>query len=1208
MIGKAISHYQIIEKLGEGGMSQVYKAEDLKLNRIVALKFSSLHLTSTEDDKKRFIREARAGAALNHPNICPVYEIGEIEGQPFIVMPYLEGSNLKEKIKIAPLPLNEVLEIAIQIAQGLNEAHRKNVVHRDIKSANITITTKGQAVIMDFGLSWYPGSSSVTKDGTTLGTISYMSPEQARGTNVDHRTDIWSFGVTLYEMITGELPFKGHHPQAVIYSILNSEPEPVTQLRKEVPIEFELIINKALAKEPLERFQQIIEMENDLKALEEQLATGIKKTLTAETAPPQRITKRSYKNNLEDFLSELGSKSAKLVLDNLIYHQTVKHAVGRKPELSKLHASFNSVRDGHGQLLCVTGEAGLGKTTLIEKFFSELATKNHECIIGRGRSSERLACSEGYLPIFEAIEGLLKSQVGYSFRKILKQVAPTWYVEVVPPSEDEPSDTSIRLEARLTSQERMKREFGTLLREISKIRPFILFFDDLHWADVSTIDMLSYVGNQCENLSLLILVGYRPTELLLSQNQFEQVKLGLQTRKVCKEISLDFLSREELEDYLELKFAGHNFPPEFIELCYQKTEGSPLFMVDLLNSLHESEVIKKQNNRWIITRRVSEVEDKLPDSIRSMIQRKINRLEKLDHQLLEVASIQGHEFDSAVLAKVFEIEESLVEERLQFLDNVHSFIRIVREQEFPDMTPTLHYEFVHILYQNAFYETLRLTQKSKLSNVVAETLLNFYKEKENEIAADLGYLFEAGRDYQRATDYFIMASEKASQIFAFSEAKLLLERAIKNSERLEGNEKTTRVFTAAMQLGELDLTTGAWDKSITEFKLAEKVAREEDNIAGIIFSHCALANGFVSNKELAKGRKYGQKALESANSINFDIGAASAESVLALERCCIGELDEAIQYFDRAIPVLREKGSPIEAILGISFRGFIHEWRLEYDKLNQVCSWALDQSKEIGSALGIFQNLWTLGMGYGNYGHMSKALDTLFEVQKLLELVDDQSGLRRVPNSLGWLYSELQDFESALYWNKLSLDYCQKEPEAEPEANTKVNLARDYLTLGELELAFENLKSATKLFEEDIWFRWRYNIRLHLEWGRYWIARDDLKLANHHANISLQEAERTLSRKYVVWGNNLLGDIALLEDKLEDAQNHFNIAFNILNHYPCPIVERRLLNSAIDLAKKMKDGHKSEQLFSRKQAVIKSLADSIYEKKLRKTFLSSRNV
>ncbi|MCG8608044.1 protein kinase, partial [bacterium] len=276
-------------------MGVVYKAEDTKLKRTVALKFLPLHATAGNDEKARFEHEAQAAAALDHPNICTVYEINEADGQTFIAMAYVEGHSLQDVVggqNLVPLP--DILNYATQIAEGLQAAHEKEIVHRDIKPANILITEKGHVRITDFGLAKLAGRTQITKEGTSMGTVAYMSPEQTQGSEVDHRTDIWALGAVLFEMITGRQPFEGDYEQAVMYSIMNENPEPPTALRTGVPMELERIIQKCLAKKPNERYQNVSDILVDLKGLEKSLEFGISKTQKSvagamQTGRSQRI-------------------------------------------------------------------------------------------------------------------------------------------------------------------------------------------------------------------------------------------------------------------------------------------------------------------------------------------------------------------------------------------------------------------------------------------------------------------------------------------------------------------------------------------------------------------------------------------------------------------------------------------------------------------------------------------------------------------------------------------------------------------------------------------------------------------------------------------------------------------------------------------------------------------------------------------------------
>lgn len=287
MIGKTVSHYKIQSRLGEGGMGVVYRAEDTKLGRTVALKFLPPEMTRDKEAKERFVQEARTASALDHPNVCTIHEIDETEdGHLFIVMTLYEGETLDRAIARGPLPVDDALRIALGVADGLMKAHDHGVVHRDIKPANVFLTLDRQVKILDFGLAKLNAATNLTRIGTTVGTAAYMSPEQARGEDVDGRTDVWALGVVLYQMVAGCLPFRSDYEQALIYSILNEEPTPLAEQRADAPSELGAIVRRCLAKDPGKRYPTVAALADDLRLLREPGASGaISAVRDAEPGP-----------------------------------------------------------------------------------------------------------------------------------------------------------------------------------------------------------------------------------------------------------------------------------------------------------------------------------------------------------------------------------------------------------------------------------------------------------------------------------------------------------------------------------------------------------------------------------------------------------------------------------------------------------------------------------------------------------------------------------------------------------------------------------------------------------------------------------------------------------------------------------------------------------------------------------------------------------
>jgi predicted ATPase len=885
--GAIIGRYEVSSLLGAGGMGEVYRARDTHLKRPVALKLLSRDFAQHEDRLRRFRQEAFAASALNHPNIITIYEIGEGEFGPFIATEFVDGETLRQRIKRGPVEISQVLDLASQVASALAAAHSAGVAHRDIKPDNIMIRGDGFVKVLDFGLAKLGEKATeeqnvnldaatkpleVTSPGLVIGTLKYMSPEQARGLEVDARTDIWSLGVVIYEMLAGRVPFDGPTASDLIVAILDREPPPLALRVPAIPAELEKTIHKALSKELEQRYQTAEELRGDLVRIKQQL----------------------------ELESAIETSSREFVLPKLV---AARRTVGRQIELAELHSGFQSAATGRGLLLCVAGEPGIGKTTLIEEFLANVAELAQPCYIARGRSSERLAGTETYYPFLEALESLLHREGNEELARAMKLLAPTWYLQVAHPSEDSVSSQIVDA-AQTSSQDRMKRELSAFLQEVSRTRPLIFFFDDLQWADVSTIDLLAYLASKFEAMRLLIVVTYRQSEMLLANHPFLSVKLDLQGRNVCREMTLDFLSGEEVEGYLALEFPGHEFPAEFAALIYAKTEGSPLFMVDLARYLRDRKVIERDQQRWILAQSMPDVERELPESVRSMIQRKIDQLSEDDRRLLVAASIEGYEFNSAVLSRTLPLEVEEVEARLQALDSIYGFVRLTSEQELPDGALTQRYQFVHVLYQNSLYASLTPRRKASLSASVAQALLEHYGDQSPAVASKLAFLFESARDWSRAADYFLLASENAARLFANEETITLARRGLEMLKRLpDTSERARQELRLQVMVGAPMMATKGYAASETmqAYSRARELCQqlgESDKNFQVLFGLCVIC---VVRSEHERALEIAEQMLPLGESSQDPVELLQAHWALGLILYYLGEQTRALSHLERTI-------------------------------------------------------------------------------------------------------------------------------------------------------------------------------------------------------------------------------------------------------------------------------------------------------------------
>lgn len=853
--------YQIDAELGRGGMGVVYRAFDPGLQRSVAIKFVPSEYAEDTERFARFVREARTVSALNHPNVCTVHALGEHQGRPYLVMELVEGRTLRAA-RAAP---GEMVAWLAQAARALAAAHAAGVVHRDVKPENIMVRDDGIVKVVDFGLARRrnlsdPNLSRHSDAGALVGTVAYMSPEQTAGAPAEAASDVFSLGVVAYELLAGRHPFDAGTPMATLQAIAQARAPAPTRVNPEIPARLSGLVESMLHHDP--------RLRPTAAEVEAALAQP------ADCCSPTVVVPLGIKRPI----------------------------VRREQELGVLRSALAEADAARGSFVCLAGEPGIGKTTLAEDFLNEVAADATTRIVVRGHCSERLAETEAYLPVLEALEGLLRTDASATLVRLLRVTAPAWFAQIAPGREAAPPGESA---AEAGSQSAMVREFCNFIVEATRRATVVLFIDDLHWADLSTVDLLSALGRPCSGLRLLVVLTYRPTELLLHRHPFRNVKQDLTRRDVCTEISLSFLDRQGVARYLDIAFPGNAFPAELAELVHARTEGNPLFMADLLRYLCDRRVLAETDGQWQVAGAMPDLSRELPDSVRGVIERQLDALDAADHQLLTAAAVQGCEFDSLIVADALGRDPAEVEEQLQRLDRTHGLVRLVRQQELPGPLLSLRYAFVHILYQQVLYQDLAPTRRGALSLALARALAarNPAAETAPAVTAELACLYEVGRDYLKAAEYLWLASQHAGRVYAHGESVALALRGIKLLALLpESRQRDELERRLQTMVGlQLQVTQGyAAPAARTAYLRARALVGDQDDVRPVFAIVWGLWLVAKVRSELGDAQRLAEELLALARrSKSFDL-ELQAHQALGMTAFCRGEPETTLRHVEWA--------------------------------------------------------------------------------------------------------------------------------------------------------------------------------------------------------------------------------------------------------------------------------------------------------------------
>ncbi|MGH9872099.1 MAG: serine/threonine-protein kinase PknK [Pyrinomonadaceae bacterium] len=871
--------YRLDSEIGRGAMGIVYRATDLELLRPVAVKVLAERLSSSRptqedaaatraaetvpsggdpspaisasDQRSRFMREARAAAALNHPHIVAIYDVGEDHGFPFFVMELVDGPNLGQK---PPQDLQQIIEFACQICAALEHAHANNIVHRDLKPANVLLSgvPPSSAKLADLGLALPGRGSRISHAGTIVGTAAYMAPEQALGKTLDGRADLYALGVVLYELTTGRVPFPGNDPLATISQHLHAPVVPPRVLRPDLPRSIETAILRLLAKDPAQRF-----------------------STAAETATALREALGGAPEELEG-----EGAGAVAMLDALARGRLVARGV----ELAEARELWRRAQEGRGHCLLLSGEPGSGKTRLAREVIVQ-ATLDGAVVLS-GACYEYEAATP-YLPFVEAFRRWVREQKDDERLREAIGESASQIAKLAPEIETRLGPFPVRHE--LPAHEERLLFFDAVTHVLAKLaqRQSLLFYlDDLHWADSGTLWLLGHLVRHLREERVLIAASYRDTELdrahPLAKALVDWNRERYTTRIVLKRFNAAE-TRAQIAALLDENISG-----EFSEAVYRETEGNPFFVEEVMKALIEQGAVRRESGRW---QRCELADLVIPQSVKEAIGNRLDRVSAECNEILRAA---------AVLGKTFTIDELMAAANGHSEDKLLDALDEAVGSQLLAANGDEAFAFTHDKIREVLYEELNPIRRRRLHLRTAEGLER-HREKAPVAVETLAHHFIHAGEYERGLTYAKQAAAEAERIFAYDEALAAYSRALECAESLGLNDEILLLEEA---MGKTTQLAGDSLLATEHFDRALALAREPGDRARL---QLQAATSLVTVGD-QRGLEYVREALTVYDPKNNPGETARA---LAIE----GRFNHLAGHSEEAIPLLKRAAELVTVVL-----------------------------------------------------------------------------------------------------------------------------------------------------------------------------------------------------------------------------------------------------------------------------------------------------
>jgi serine/threonine protein kinase/tetratricopeptide (TPR) repeat protein len=1027
--------YRMLSPLGAGGMGEVFLAEDTRLERRVAVKLLPASAAEDAVARERLRREALAAAALDHPFICKVYEIGDADGRFFIVMEYVEGETLQAFSHRSLLPLRHVIDIAHELAQALDAAHRRGILHRDLKPANVMVTPQGHVKVLDFGLAKHVAMQSVAKlvnqsgdgsttiagrddaaltdAGTRLGTPAYMSPEQVLGAPLDARSDLFSLGVILHELATGRHPFLGDDPVQTMSAILRDGPATGSRDAEEI-IGFGIVIGRLLAKACAERHQTTAELLTDIDALRSRAWSS---SSHAPAAKAEALPERTP-------------------------------FVGRDNEAAELSRMLDRMLTGQGGLVLVGGEPGVGKTRLARELLAEARRRGCLCLTGHCYEMEG---APPFVPFVESTEQAARL-VPRAVRAAMGDLAPEIAAMVpslrrmysdIPSLPDVPGDQRRRL---------MFSAFLEYVQRGTQKSPGVILLDDLHWADEGTLQLLLHVAQHLASMRLLVVGTYRDVELDVVR-PFAKALESLLRQRLAMRIALRRLNESGVQEMLT-RMGGSTPPSGLTKAVFRETEGNPFFVEEVYQHLSEEGKLFEASGAWKADLRVDSIE--VPEGVRLVIGRRLERLGETARRVLTAGAVIGRTFPLDLLLAVIDYSEDDVLDAIEETERAHLVSAEAGQR-------TARYGFVHELIRTTLVNALSLPRRQRLHLKIADAVERLRAASLESHASVLAHhLYQAGAaaDAPRTARALTLAGRRAMAAAAFEEALEIYENLI----GLELTDQDPLVAAAWEHRGYALNALGRHDESVSAFDRALTLSGAAGDDAGVERAAFGESNVYGWLGRTGEGLEALRRGLNALSS-----GALRERALLlawsAAFRLSPAHLDDAAEQMAAATAIAAELDDPIVARRVAIAQGASLRMSCEYESALATARTALQLTSP--DALWDRADVLTeLVMDEYYLGH----LDACDQWLRQLRTAAEPAGHRGALFLAAWFPSQIAFMRTGNVREYLATSTRLAElPNIKYAAHGAVGQACLYL--GQVDRAFEQLSLAVKMMPPHNWFQ-----------------------------------------------------------------------------------------------------------------------------------------